>query len=243
MIEREADLRGRRLDPEREFHFQCGPDLACFNSCCREKRLPLLPYDLVRLTGALGMPSDQFLATHAELDLDPGSGWPVLRLRLKEDGACPLLGPRGCTVYEDRPAACRIYPLTRAVAPGRTGQPPQVVYLRLETSGCQGWDQPRSHTVASWLDDQGLEPYNQANDRLMKLFLHPRRRGKLELTPPQVHAVVAGLYNLDVFARMLAETELARRAGLDAKRVERALTQPEELVSLGQDWLTGLLFP
>jgi Fe-S-cluster containining protein len=26
-----------------------------------------------------------------------------------EDGACPMLGPRGCSIYEFRPRACRVY--------------------------------------------------------------------------------------------------------------------------------------
>lgn len=118
MIEEEGGLAGRRLAPGKRLRFACGPGLACFNACCRDKRLPLLPYDLLRLRRGLGLPSDRVLAEHAELETDPVSGWPALRIRLGEGGACPFVSAQGCTIYAHRPTCCRIYPLARAPGPG-----------------------------------------------------------------------------------------------------------------------------
>ena len=56
-------------------------------------------------------------------------------------------------------------------------------------------------SLEAWARDQGLEPYQAANNRMAKLFLHPRRPRPLSLSTEQVHAVVLELYNLDVFRR------------------------------------------
>ena len=61
MIETEAQLQGCRLEPGQEFHFACHPGLACFNTCCAHKRLPVLPYDLLRLRRGLQMDSQAVL--------------------------------------------------------------------------------------------------------------------------------------------------------------------------------------
>lgn len=237
MIETEREMGGRRLAPGERFGFACGPGLECFNSCCRDKRLPLWPYDVLRLRRGLGLPSARVLADYALLEFDPRSGWPALRLRLDQGGRCPLLGPEGCRVYQHRPCACRVYPLAWAQAPdGRE------VFLRQQTKGCLGWEQEREHTVESWVEDQGLAPYLEANRRFLGLWFHPGRRGRLELNPTQTHAVVAALYNLDVFRRMLEQPATLEGTGIPAPRVERAREEEEELLLLGRDWLALRLF-
>lgn len=237
MIETEKEMGGRRLAPGERFCFACGPELECFNSCCRDKRLPLWPYDVLRLRRALELPSAQVLAHYAELEFDPRSGWPALRLRLDQEGRCPLLGPRGCRVYAHRPSACRIYPLAWAQAPeGRE------VFLRQQTKGCLGWNQKREHTVESWVADQELAPYLEANRGLLGLWFHPGRRGRLELNPAQTHAVIAALYNLDVFRRMLEDPATLEGTGIPDRRLEQAREDDEALLLLGRDWLALRLF-
>jgi Fe-S-cluster containining protein len=44
----------------------------------------------------------------AHLDLEPDD-LGDMKLRRKEDGSCIHLGEQGCTVYEHRPLACRVY--------------------------------------------------------------------------------------------------------------------------------------
>ncbi len=241
MIESEETLRGQRLDPEAIFHFHCHRGLECFNSCCRDKRLLLLPYDVLRLRRALAVTSSELLERHVLMEEDPLSGWPALRIKLRPDRSCPFVGPQGCTVYEHRPACCRLYPLTRAIAPQPAG-PPRVVFLKQADAGCRGWGQDRELTCRSWQAEQGLAPYVEANDRLLGLLLHPRRRGRMRLTPRQTHAVILALYNLDVFRRLAADPAFVRRYDLAPERVDAAVARDEELLALGQDWLCQVLF-
>lgn len=241
MIEQGGNLPGRPIAPGESFRFQCGPELACFNSCCRDKRLLLLPYDVIRLCGALDLPSSRLLAEYVDMEMDPGSGWPALRLRLTPDGRCPFVGENGCAVYPHRPMVCRAHPITWAVRPGKGGAPEEI-YLGDKRGGCLGWDRRREHTIASWLEDQGLSPYQKANRELLPLWFHPARKGHMDLTQQQIHAVIAALYNLEMFAQAAARPGFAESCGLDHKRVQAALEDPERLLLVGRDFLLARLF-
>jgi Fe-S-cluster containining protein len=242
VIETEEKLGGSRLAPGESFSFACHCGLACFNTCCANKRLPLYPYDLLRLRRGLGLTSAEVLARLATLEEDPASGWPALRLTLTGEGRCPLLGPAGCTVYAHRPAACRTYPLARAAAPGADGGPAREVFLRQESPACLGWQEARALSVEQWVDEQGLAPYQEANDRLLGLFLHPRRKGRVTLTQAQTHAVILALYNIDVFRQWAQTPGAAGRLGVDPASLGAVLADDEELLALGQEWLTRELF-
>ncbi len=242
MIEAGGELAGRRLAPDETFQFACRPGLACFNSCCRDKRLPLLPYDFLRLKRALGLPAAEVLTQHVELEADPTSGWPALRIRLTPEGVCPFVTPQGCAVYAHRPTCCRIYPLARAVRPGKHGAPPSEVFLRQDTPGCLGWDQPDELTIEAWIADQGLEPYQAANNRAARLLLHPARQGKVSLNDQQTHAFLSALYNLEAFRPLAASPGFGDKFGFENERIQAALDDEEELLNLGIDWLIKVLF-
>ncbi len=242
MIEAEGELTGRRLRRGEPLPFRCHAGLACFNSCCRDKRLTLLPYDVLRLSRGLGRASSELLAEHAELEIEAGSGWPTLRLRLAADGRCPFVGEAGCGVYRHRPTCCRIYPLARAVGLGSGGEPTEIFVVEETSARCLGFGAPAAPTIETWAREQGLDESRAANDRVAKLFLHPRRPRPLSLSTAEVHAVVLALYNLDVFRDFVSRPGFAARYGFESALVARALASDEALLELGQDWLAARLF-
>lgn len=242
MIEREGELGGRRLGRDDPMPFRCHPGLACFNSCCRDKRLTLLPYDTLRLARGLGYGTGELLERHAELEIDPASGWPTLRIRLEADGRCPFVREAGCGVYPDRPTCCRIYPLARAVRLDADGAPRELFLTEASGARCLGFGAPPVHTVEAWTRDQGLEPYHAANDRVARLLLDPRRPRPMSLSPAGVHAVVMALHDLDAFRVYVARPGFASECGLEASRVARAAASDEALSELGRDWLALRLF-
>ncbi len=46
---------------DNSFSFACHPGLSCFTECCRDLRLALTPYDILRLKNRLGLASNDFL--------------------------------------------------------------------------------------------------------------------------------------------------------------------------------------
>jgi hypothetical protein len=242
VIETEGELPGRRLRRDEALPFRCHPGLPCFNSCCRDKRLTLLPYDVLRLSRALGRSSDAFLAEHGELEIEPASGWPTLRIRLSADGRCPFVRAEGCGVYRDRPTCCRIYPLARAVRLGTDGEPVEFLLIDAKEERCGGFGAPATGSVDEWTRSQGLDAYRGPNERFARLLLHPKRPRPLSLSPEDVHATVMALYNPDVFRAFAARPGFAARSGIEEVGVARALGSDEALLALAQDWLAARLF-
>ena len=102
-----------RLKKDSEFKFSCHPGISCFNNCCGDVNVFLTPYDVIRLKNRLKISSQEFLDKYTFLPIDENQNHPVLMLRLNqdEDKTCQFVGPKGCTVYEDRPWSCRMFPL------------------------------------------------------------------------------------------------------------------------------------
>ncbi len=104
---------------ETGFTFCCHPGVSCFTVCCQNVDLDLYPYDIIRLKRALKIDSETFVRNHTGMKKGGNPYFPTLQLRLADFGsdkkACPFLRETGCTVYKDRPTACRTYPLERAV--------------------------------------------------------------------------------------------------------------------------------
>ena len=120
-------FRNRRLlDDSGRFSFGCHPGLPCFTDCCADVNIFLTPYDVLRLRRRLGLEAQEFLARHTILPFAKTQTLPVPLLRMKDDAQrrCPFVGPEGCTVYEDRPWPCRMYPVGVASSKTVTARAP-----------------------------------------------------------------------------------------------------------------------
>ncbi len=197
----------RRLERSDTFGFACHPEIPCFNGCCKGKHLPLGPYDVLRLKNALGLSSDDFLARYALYRTDPESGFPILSLKPNEDAekTCPFVTEGGCSVYADRPMACRLFPLGRSCRLHPILPKPEEIFYRLGISGCLGLEERNVQTVEEWTVNQGIAPYTDANDQMLDLLFHPRRHPGQPLKDSQLRMVIVACYNLDVFREFVRE--------------------------------------
>lgn len=231
------------LAPGEAFQFACHPQVPCFNACCSDLNLMLTPYDVLRLRGRLGLSSRDFIARHAMAAQAPDTGFPMLRLRMREDipGApCPFVTREGCTVYPGRPGACRTYPLGRATKTGPDGEVVEQFFVVREPH-CRGFEQNNSWTSASWLQDQDLQEYNRQNDRYMLLMAQARDRGAA-LDPKQANMVFLAAYNLDAFRDFLANTGMLERLDLSDDRKAAIMADETSRLVFAMDWLGLILF-
>jgi uncharacterized protein len=148
------------------FGYRC---LRC-SRCCHGQRIPLNPYELVRIARNRGLCTGDIIA---RFTVEAGT---VLRFGGPQD-ACVFLGENGCEVHPDRPLACRLYPLGRYVTPaGQAG------YARLRPHPqSDGVFTPAEalgpdDTVERFVGEQGAEPYLRAADRYFELFRALRRK-------------------------------------------------------------------
>jgi uncharacterized protein len=146
-------LEGRPLTRESDFFYTCN---GC-GRCCHSKRIQTSPYEVLRLARNLELSTGEFLNRYIE------SEGPYLRV--VENGACVFLDGKGCRVHEDRPLACRTYPLGLYVSPEGVE-----TFLELEphpqTKGVYG----RDGTVDRYLNLQGAQPYIDAGKQYVALF-------------------------------------------------------------------------
>jgi Fe-S-cluster containining protein len=78
-----------------------------------------------------------------------------------ESKKCHFVTEDGCSVYEDRPWACRMYPLGQAT-PGETSEDlDEEFFFLLKEDVCKGFEEDRDISVNEWLDDQDINLYNK----------------------------------------------------------------------------------
>ena len=234
----------RRLMRNDRFAFSCHRELACFNRCCRNKDLLLTPYDVLRLRNSLGFGSDAFLDRYTLYRLDPVSGFPVLTLRLDEgsERRCPFVTPEGCRVYEDRPMACRLFPLGRASAQDAQGARKDEFFFKLEAPGCLGVQEEKVWTVQEWMEAQGLARHLEMSERMLALLFHPARDRSKPLDDSQVRQLIVACYNLDVFRDFVLGSRFLDSLRLDGMTRSRIETDDMELLKLGFVYLRETLF-
>ena len=228
-----------------EFHFRCAPDVKCFMSCCRKLDLVLYPLDIIRLKNRLSISSEEFMRRYTRLG--PGSHpfFPAVMLLMAadEEQACPFLSNEGCTVYEDRPSACRTYPLERAVdRTPRCGRP-QEFYFLTSHQYCLGHLEKTLWTVKTWLKDQKIQQYNAINDlwaEIDTLFSQNPWQGEGVGGPRQQLAFMV-CYNIDAFRSFVQENRLLDqfRLGGSARRIMDY--DDEALLKFGFEWLKFIL--
>ncbi len=93
-VDRLAEEFGRAAEAEIECT-SCGV-------CCWENWVPVSAEEEARLAGRLGISPDEFRGRYVGTD---DNGEPAI-----DAGPCPFLDGKRCSVYEDRPEACRGYP-------------------------------------------------------------------------------------------------------------------------------------
>ena len=232
------------LTREDRFQFACGPDVDCFNACCRDLNQFLTPYDIYRLKTRLKLRSDEFLQRYTVEHLGPQTGLPVVSLKTVpgEELQCPFVADTGCEVYEDRPSSCRTYPLARAITRSReTGEVTEHFVLMCEDH-CRGHQQVHTQTVGEWIENQQLEEYNRFNDMLMAVISLKNQFHPAPLDFREQRMFHLALYDLDGFRQHLEEGTYDEKHPL-TKAVRTALEgTAEELLAFAHTWIKWALF-
>jgi Fe-S-cluster containining protein len=109
----EVMMDKRKLGPEDSFCFGCHSKIECFNRCCADINIMLTPLDVLRLSRKAGLSTTDFLVQHTLKPITKDLHLPVVVLKMRDEAErrCPFVSDEGCTVYSERPWACRMYPV------------------------------------------------------------------------------------------------------------------------------------
>jgi uncharacterized protein len=231
-----------------KFRFACHKGVKCFTECCADLNLVLTPYDIVRLKSRLGMSSDDFIDRYTEPRLDEAYRFPLVRLAMNDDErrSCPFVTPKGCTVYEDRPAACRIYPLGRAsMSLDNPGEDALEKFFLVREPHCLGFEEDREWTARQWMSSEGLDEYNAMNDRWLRILTGrrgPSGPGGDGAARQKMAMFHMASYNLDRFRDFVLKGPFLERFEVDAGTRERIASDDTALMLFAFDWLRFALF-
>ncbi len=234
----------RHLASDESFCFQCHPGLACFGNCCGDVNILLTPVDVLRLARRVGMTTGEFLDIHTLIPITKDLHLPVVLLRMGDDPdrRCPFLGEQGCRVYEDRPWACRMYPLGMALPPSRAGVSPDPIYFVFEEDFCQGRGQQGTWTVEGWRADQGLDERDALEAGFREIVSHPWFIGGRQLDPRRMEMFFTACYDLDRFRELILSAGFLKRFTLEDGLREKLAADDETLLRFAFRWLRFALF-
>ncbi len=245
-----AQIQPLQLTLDSRFNFECGPDLECFTRCCRGINIALTPYDIIRMKKRLDLDSEQFLAIYTKPELLEKTDLPVPILKMLDDEEgqednppCPFVREEGCLIYEDRPAACRYYPLGRATMRPKDGDKTEEFFFFVREPHCKGFDREKDWSVKEWRIDQGVEIHDEINAGWNELVVRKRSfPPNIKITEPAKRMFYMVCYNLDQFRRFVFESSFLTMNPLDEKTLEIIREDDVELLKIGTTWLTGVLF-
>lgn len=233
-----------RLKKESKFKFNCHNNISCFNKCCSDVNIFLTPYDIIRLKNNLKISSQEFLDTFTLLPIDENQNHPVVMLRMNRDEnkSCPFVGSGGCTVYEDRPWSCRMFPLGTASPKDKGENDEGEFYFILEEPVCKGYEEEKGWTVNEWLKEQEVNEYVEMGELFKEISLHDYFKNKKHLEPAKLEMFYTVCYNIDKFREFIFESTFLERFFVEEEIINEIKRDDEELLKFGFNWLRYCLF-
>lgn len=227
------------------FKFSCHSGVSCFTKCCKKVDIVLFPYDVIRLKDGLDIDSEEFMKRHSVLVKGENAFFPTVMLKLTEDDekACPFLTVAGCSVYTNRPSACRTYPLERAVDRESEKGKNSEYYFLTNHDYCKGHDEDNPLTVKEWVRNQRIDQYNLMNDlwtEMDTLFRSNPWKGEGSGGPKQQMAFMI-CYDIDGFRKFAASENLVRKYRITKDQKRRMKQDDGELQKIGFEWLKLIL--
>ena len=229
---------------EDPFRFACHPNISCFTECCAKLRLLLTPYDILRMKNRLNISSDQFLDRYTETLLDHHSRFPMVKLRMGQEGGhrCPFVTQKGCSIYEDRPEACRLYPVGRASAMVDREAETKEKYFIVDEAHCRGFREEKKWSLKEWLRHEGVKEYKAMNERWMGIMTSSRSLGHKDHIPRKHQMFFMASYNLDKFKTFLFQSKFFDHFEVKDELKKEMATDDVVLMHFGFDWLRFSLF-
>ena len=201
----ESPVEPIRLEAQDKLKFHCHRDVSCWNACCSKANVTLTPYDVIRLKKQLGTTTSEVLANYSvpfELDSD---GMPGIKLRTNNDGMCLFMTEQGCSVYENRPTACRYYPSGLLSMRAIDKNVDERSFLLIKEDHCKGHDEDQVQTVQDYREAQGVVEYDDYNREWYVIVLKKRSTGPTIGKPSEMSLQLFFMasYDIDRFRRFV----------------------------------------
>ncbi len=225
--------------------FRCHKGIACFNACCKSIDITLTPYDILRLKRRLGISSTEFLEHFTfpfEMEKDGIAG---VKLKPVENGsACQFMTDGGCSVYEDRPSACRYYPVALLSMRRQDEYVDKDAYALVVEEHCLGHKEDRYLTIDEYRTEQGLDEYDKFSRGWRQLILKKKSSGPTIGKPSKrsLQFFFMTCYDVDRFRDFVASDAFKSLYDIPGNDLDKLLSDDVELMQFGFRFLRQVLF-
>ncbi|CAK0764473.1 conserved hypothetical protein [Gammaproteobacteria bacterium] len=233
------------LNGDASLQFRCHPKISCFNACCKSIDISLTPYDILRLRKQLGMSSGDFLTRYTvpyEMEKD---GLVGVKLRPVDQGtACQFMREKGCEVYEDRPTACRYYPVALLSMRRQEEFTDRSAYAFVQEEHCLGHQEPRSLTIDEYRKEQGLGDYDELARGWRQLILKKKSSGPSVGSPTKrsLQLFFTACYDLDRFRQFVESPGFQDIYDISGEFWQAIYSDDTELMLFGFQFLRQVMF-
>jgi Fe-S-cluster containining protein len=243
----------RKLTLESPLQFRCHPGVKCFTACCGGIKIVLTPYDIMQLIKRLGIPAHEFLHRYTEPTYLEKTDMPGVIIKLREeDNKCPFVTPEGCTVYSDRPTACRYYPVgmadfheggSRDADGNELTSKEEKFFFVVKEDHCKGFAEDKHWTVGEWRQDQGVDVRDEMNKEWLRLVMRRKSFGlQATLSEQAKRMFFMASTDLATFRRFIFESSFLDTYEIDEETLRKIKEDDVELMLFSFKYLASSLF-
>ncbi len=225
--------------------FRCHPEVSCFTACCGNIDIILTPYDILRIRKALNLPADEFLLRFTTPLFLEKTDMPGVKLHLDEEGRCPFVTEKGCTIYEHRPTTCRYYPVGMSFfhEAAEEGAASEEFYFLVKEEHCKGHDEEQVMTIREWRKDQGIDESDEMNREWMELVMRRKSFGQqATLSEPAQKIFFMASTDLDKFRSFVMSDSFRDTYEIEQATIDGIAEDDVALMKFSFKYLASSLF-
>lgn len=243
----------KKLTLDSKIKFRCHPGVSCFTACCGGIKIVLTPYDILCLSRRLELEPSEFVQRYTEPTWLEKTDMPGVLLKMREDDdRCPFVTPEGCTVYTDRPSACRYYPVgmadfheggSRDAEGNENLAAEDKFFFLVREPHCKGFEEDKEWTVREWRADQGVDVRDEMNKGWLRLVMRRKSFGhQASLSEQAKRMFFMASTDLHTFRRFIFESSFLETYELDPQLIEDIKTDDVALMLFSFEYLAATLF-
>ena len=240
-----SNIMPTKLTLDSNIQFRCHPEVSCFTACCGNINIILTPYDILRLRKALNLPAEEFLLRFTKPLFLEKTDMPGVKLNLDEDGRCPFVTEKGCTIYPYRPTTCRYYPVGMSFfhEAADEGGAAEEFYFLVKEDHCKGHEEDQNMTIREWRQDQGIDESDEMNREWMELVMRRKSFGlQATLSEPAQKIFFMASTDLDKFRAFVLSDSFQDTYELDQSIIASIKDDDIALMKFSFKYLASSLF-
>jgi Fe-S-cluster containining protein len=240
-----SNIIPKKYTLDSKIQFRCHPGVSCFTACCGHIDIILTPFDILRLRKHLNLPADEFLLRFTTPTYVEKTDLPGVKIHLDKDGRCPFVTDEGCTIYPERPSACRYYPIGMANfhEGGQEGIESERFFFVVKEDHCKGHEEDKEWTIDEWRADQGVDLCDEMNRDWLEIVMRRRSFGQQASMSEQAQKMFfMASTDTDKFRDFVFKSSFLETYDVDQETLDKIKDDDVEMMLFAFRYLASALF-